>query len=379
MQQTLSEDVAYIEAQSQGLQVQTANQKILHAELKHLLDTIYISASELQLLKDASLSQTQSIMAVEATLSQLYTAMLMIDPQLRHIGSQPGGSDRTSVDASGIEVLGGSTLSSMRAVREKKDGYRREGREFIHRFRQYMSIKFRGVESEIISALEHRKKSSKPRELTRLEFRLREEPKAGLWLYSPLILFAREMEPQEWDYLIRMYESSAKKPYQDEIQDHLSAWKSITRKPWGEEDFLFTAQEKENENLVGRKLTMKRTKTVRGDGTNRISAGGKPQDGKVNAYEAFAGALSETAQLVLVEQNFVVEYFHLSSLQNSDFVEATATPPDGRKGGNPVEKMTFDPDRNMARKVLGMMEEIFSFWPTELQNFVDWVVEQENL
>lgn len=360
--------------------MQTANQKILHTELKSLLDTISISASELQVLKEASLSQTEGIKAIEDTLAQLFTAMLMIDPQLHHNGSRPDTTDGNSVDAGNVGGLGGSTLSSMHAVREKKDGYRREGREFVHRFKQYMSIKFRGSEVEIISELERRKRSSKPWEMTRLDFRLRDEPKAGLWIYSPLILFARETEPQEWDYLMRMYENTAKKPYQHEIQDHIASWKSITRKPWGEEDFLFTTmQEKETESIVGRKLTVKRTKTVRSDGTSRISTGGKPKDGKVNAYEAFAGALSETAQLITIEQNFVVGYFHLSSLENSDFLDAIATTPEARRGGNLMEKKSFDPDRKIAKRVFGMMEEVFSFWPAEIQSLVDWVVEQETL
>lgn len=359
--------------------MQTANQKILHTELKNLLDTISISTSELQFLKDASLSQAQGVKAVEVTLSQLYTAMLMIDPQLRHYGTRPNTLDRTSIDASGTSALGGSTLSSMRAVCDKQEGYRQEGRDFVQRFKQYMSIKFRGAEVEIMSVLEQRKRGSKPRDLMSLNYRLREGPKAGLWLYSPLILFAREMEPLEWDYLMRMYESSAKKAYQDEIQGHLSAWKAITKKPLGEEDLFFTTPEKETESLVGRKMTVKRSKTLRSDGTSRISTGGKPQDGKLNAHEAFGSTLNQMVQVVLVEQNFLVEYFHLSSLENFDFVDAIATPPEARKGGNPTAKKTFDPDRNMAKRVLGMMEEIFSFWPTELQNLVDWITEQETL
>lgn len=312
-------------------------------------------------------------------MSQLYTAMLMVDPQLRPHGTRPDSLDRTSLDAGGTIGLGGTTLSSMRAVRDRKEGYRQEGRDFVQRFKQYMSIKFRGTEVEILSALEQRKKGSKPRDLVSLDYRLREGPKAGLWFYSPLILFAREMEPLEWDYLMRMYESSAKKAYQDEIQDHLSAWKVLTKKPWGEEDLLFTMQEKENESLVGRKLTVKRSKTLRSDGTSRISTGGKPQDGKMNAHEAFAGTLNDMVQVILVEQNFLVEYFHLSSLENSDFIDAIGTPPEARKGGSATAKKTFDPDRNMASRVLGMMEEIFSFWPSELQGLVDWIIEQETL
>ncbi|KAF4952450.1 hypothetical protein F66182_18445, partial [Fusarium sp. NRRL 66182] len=41
---TLHDDVAFIEAQSQGLQVQTANQKLLQSELQNLLKTLSISA-----------------------------------------------------------------------------------------------------------------------------------------------------------------------------------------------------------------------------------------------------------------------------------------------------------------------------------------------
>ncbi len=344
-----------------------------------LLDTITISALDLQLLKDASLSEVQGLKAVEATLSQLYTAMLMIDPQLQHNGTRPGTSDRTSIDGSSTTGSGGSTLSSMRAVRDKKERYRREGREFLQTFKQHMSKTFHGVGLQVISVLEQRKKSSNTRELTHLDFRLRQGPKAGLWRYSPLVLFTREMETSDWDSLMRMYERSAKKPYQDEIRDHISAWKDITRKPSSEAEFLFATQEKEHEITVGRKLTVKRAKAVRPDGTSRLSTGGKPQDGKVNAYEAFAGALSEMARLILVEQNFLVEYFHLSSLDYSDFVDAITTPPEGRTGGNPTEKKTFDPDRNLAKRVLGIMEEIFSFWPTELLSLVEWVLEQETL
>ncbi|KAI9881770.1 MAG: hypothetical protein M1823_006519, partial [Watsoniomyces obsoletus] len=40
---TLHEDIEYIEAQSQGLQVQTANQKLLQGELEGLLTTLSIS------------------------------------------------------------------------------------------------------------------------------------------------------------------------------------------------------------------------------------------------------------------------------------------------------------------------------------------------
>lgn len=378
--QTLSEDVAYIEAQSQGLQVQTANQKLLQTELKNLLDTISISASQLKVLKDASLTKSRGIHDVESTLIQLYTAMLTIEPKLRHNDNRPVTADQASIRHASSTGHGGSELSSMQAVREKRELYRRESVEFILRFKQYMSVKFREIEAETLDALERARENKASLSNPKLDHRLHDEPKKDLWLYSPLMLFAREIEPSEWDELMHMYEGCAKRPYQDEFRDNVFAWKRITRKlAADEQDVLFTTQEKEAESLVGRKLTVKRSKTVRADGSSRISSGDKPNDGKVTAYEAFAGALSEMARLIFVEQNFIVGFFHASSLDTQDFTDAVAIDPEQRIGGDSIVKKPFDPDRNMAKKVLGVMEEIYSFWLTDVQGLVDWALKQDPL
>jgi len=380
MIQTLSEDVAYIEAQSQGLQVQTANQKLLQTELKNLLDTISISTSQLKVLKDASLTKSRGIHDVENTLVQIYTAMLTIDPKLRHDGTRPVTADQASLRRASSTGHNGSELSSMHAVREKREGYRRESVDFILRLKQYMSVKFRETEAETLDALERTRNHKASSSNTKLDHHLRDSPKKDLWLYSPLMLFAREIEPTEWDDLMHMYEGCAKRPYQDEFRDSVFAWKKITRKPAGDEqDVLFTTQEKEVESLVGRKRTVKRSKTVRADGSSRISSGDKPNDGKVTAHEAFAGALSEMARLIFVEQNFIVDLFHASSLDTQDFVDAVATDPEQRRGGGSIVKKPFDPDRNMAKKVLVVMEELYSFWPTDLQSLVDWALKQDAL
>lgn len=376
----MSEDVAYIEAQSQGLQVQTANQKLLQTELKNLLDTISISASQLKVLKDASLTKSRGIHDVEKTLVQLYTALLTIDPKVRHKDTRPVDADQASLHRASSTGHGGSELSSMHAVREKRESYRRDSVDFILRFKQYMSVKFRETEVETLDALERSRKHKVSSSNTKLDNHLRDGPKKDLWYYSPLMLFAREIEPSEWDDLMRMYEDCAKRPYQDEFRDNVSAWKRITRKQAGDEqDVLFTTQEKEVESLVGRKLTVKRSKTVRADGSSRVSSGDKPNDGKVTAYEAFAGALSEMARLIFVEQNFIVDLFHASSLDAQDFMDAVVTEPEQRRGGDSIVKKPFDPDRNMAKKVSGAMEEIYTFWPTDLQSLADWTVKQDAL
>lgn len=374
--QTLSEDVAYIEAQSQGLQVQTANQKLLQNELKTLLDTISISTADLSKLKNNSLITTREVQEVEYTLAQLYAAMLTIDPKLRHNDSKSTNVDQANLNRSSSTGHGGTELSSMHAVREKKETFRRESIDFIKRLKRHMSRMFQDVEQQTKDALESKRNNQILANSTKLDHHLRDTPKKDLWLYSPLILFAREMEQSEWEDLLHMYETRIKVHYQEEFGDNVSAWKRVTRKTLGDEqDVLFTTQEKENESLVGRKLTVKRSKTVRAG--DRISNGEKPKDGKVTAYEAFAGALTETARVIFVEQNFVVDLFHASSVDTQDYIDAHAVEPAQRGAGDLMVKKPYDPDRNMAKTVLGAMEEIYSFWPTELQNLADWTIKQD--
>ena len=304
--------------------------------------------------------------------------MLTIDPHLRQNNGRPTSSDQSSLHRKSSVAVAGTELSTMHAVREKKEGYRRESVDFIQRLKHYLGVQFGKFESETMDILE-KNRSSKLVNPTKLDDGLRVRPKKDLWMYSPLLLFAREIEPAEWEDLMRLYEASARRPYQEQFRDNILAWKRITRKPIGDEsEVLFTAQEKENESLVGRKLTVKRTKTVREDGSSRIS-GHRPEDGKVTAYEAFAAAITEEARIVFIEQNSIVDLFHASSLDNQDFIDAVATDPSGRQAGDLLTKKPFDPDRNLARKVLAMMEEIFAFWFADIQTMVDWAIKQDAL
>lgn len=302
--------------------------------------------------------------------------MLTIDPQLRHNGSKSITVDQADLRRRSSTGHGSTELSSMHAVREKKETFRRESIDFIQRLKRHMSKMFQDVEQHTKDALESNRSSNGIAKFTKLDHHLRDTPKNGLWLYSPLILFTREMELSEWEDLLRMYESRTKTHYQEEFMNNVSAWKRATRKPIGDEqDVLFTTQEKETESLVGRKLTVKRSKTVRAG--DRISSGDKPKDGKVTAYEAFAGALTEMARVIFVEQNFIVDFFHASSLDTQDFIDAHAIDPAQRGDGDLMVKKPFDSDREMAKTVSGVMEEIYSFWPTELQGLADWTIKQD--
>ncbi|KAL4963809.1 GTP-Rho binding exocyst subunit SEC3 [Aspergillus stella-maris] len=373
---TLRDDVAYIETQSQGLQVQTANQKLLHSELQTLLQTLSISAKELQPLKEASLSNPDGLRDAEKSLSTLYKAMLTIDPEIWH--------NKKRLDAAGshgtVGVYADTEIGQMRAIKDKKEEYRFHSSTFLQRLRQFMGVAYQVAEQKRADAA-----SRSRRDPMKLDGSARAYSRRDLWSYNALVLFAREVNGSEWQGLITLYEQQAKQSYQAEFRDNNMAWKKTARKMTGDEsELLFTHQDKEKEaegiTTAARKLTVRRGKTIRAATTGfRLSVGEK-QHGKLDPFEVFAGTLYETVQMISEEQNFIVRFFHLSSLSNTDFADIVASgSPDQRPLPDFTAKQSPDPDRGMARKVEQAMDELYSFWPMDMQNLVDWSIKSDPL
>lgn len=374
--QTLHDDVSYIETQSQGLQVQTANQKLLHSELQNLLKTLSISPTDLQPLKDASLSNPDKLSEVEYALSTLYKAMLMIDPDIWQ-------NKKRLVDAAGehssVGVYADTEIGQMRAIKEKKEEYRTEARMFLRRLGQFMSTGFKVAEHKRTEAA-----ANSPHDPMKLENGAQGYFRQELWMFNPLMLFAREVSAVDWQGLVKLYEQQAKPPYQQEFRENNMAWKKGARKPTGEEqELLFTHQDKEKESegitMAARKLTVRRGKTIRAAAGLKLSHSEK-QNGKLEPYEAFGGTLRETLNSMFEEQNFVVQFFHLSSLVNADFPDLVASStPEGRRCPDFSARQPHDPDRGMSKKVEQTMDELFSFWPNEMQSLVDWAITADPL
>ena len=53
--------------------------------------------------------------------------------------------------------------------------------------------------------------------------------------------------------------------------------------------------------------------------------------------------------------------------------------PDERRIPSFGSKQLHDPDRAMAKKVEQIMDELFAFWPTDMQNLVDWAIRADPL
>jgi exocyst complex component 1 len=343
--------------------------------LQNLLKTLSISTNDLRPLKEASLNGADGIHETEISLSILYKALLTIDSDIHHNKKRMADA---AGDSSSVGVYADTEIGQMRAIREKKDEYRAEARYFLQRLRQFMSVAFKASEQTRVNVA-----ASSTSSALKFDNTARNAARQDLWLYYALMLFSREVSSTEWAIIINMYEQDAKAPYQSELRNNAAVWKKAAKKSTGDEnELLFTHHEKEKESdgltNAARKLTVRRGKTVRAP--HAAKPVGERQQGRLEAFEVFAGTLHETIKMISEEQNFAVHFFHLSSLANVDFPDiVSASNPDDRQLPDFTLKQLHDPDRDFAKRVEQIMDGIFSFWATDIQNLVDWVLSMDQL
>jgi hypothetical protein len=371
--------------------VQAANQKLLQAELKSLLDTISISTEQLDSLREASLESPSGIDQIEKSLVLLFKAMLTIDPSLSLSGARQS-EDGGSLSSGKPSGFGNSEIGSMRVLQEKKDVYRNEAAMFLRRLRPFLQVKFAAAIDETRKALEREKGNSLARAAgkAKLDARNHDLAREILWKYSPLMLFSREVDRFEWEELVKLYETLCKPLYQDEFRDAVFSWKRIARKPTGEEsELLFTSQiDKQTDGIAttARKLTVKRSQTLAkslrspiGDNSSKPNVD-KTSDGRLQPYEVFTGIIEEMTPIMTTEQNFIVEFFHISSLEQLDFPESvSAAAPDNRRGADLRRPRVMEPNRDLAKLVVQSMEEVYTFFSGDMQGLVDWAIQGDPL
>ncbi|KAK5944478.1 GTP-Rho binding exocyst subunit [Knufia obscura] len=377
---TLAADIEYIEAQSQGLQVQTANQKLLQKELQGLLSTLRISNQDLQDLHYSSLDDPRGVASIEQALATLYRALITIDPNIRQNRQRREGQTNNA-DRSGVGVYADTELGQMRAVREKKDEYAEQSLTFIRRFCQHMNQRFKDLEQVRDDDSATRPVTSDSNSSLTTQRVARQE----LWLYNGMMLFVREVNSYEWKTLIKSYEMNIRGSYQEQFRQATMSSRREARKPSGEEqEALFTYQEKDKSDdsltsSAARKLTVKRGKTVKTAGV-KPSFSNNRQDGKPDAWEVFQTVLDSQAKTISEEQNFMVTFFHLSSQSNTDFAELVSSrAPEERRLPNLNQKIPFEPDKNISATITDSISAIYSFWLPDLQSTLEWVLTADQL
>lgn len=319
---------------------------------------------------------------LETSLVTLFKAMTKIDPSLG------GGSSGKAGDAA-LETEQTSALNSdygnMRIVREKKEMYLQESSIFMRRLLEFMS-------RQIDAAFAETKRSMEGALSKKVDASHHEAGRDLLWKYSPLMLYARDVDLENWNHLIQIYQDKGHPLYKGEFQTVVGLWRKNARKLTGEEaELLFSYQaEKKEEGVAStaRKLTVKRSQTLARalrsplgpDGQSRSGGDKAGADSRSLPYEVFAGVLHDLLPLVQMEQNFIIDFFHASTLEQVDFPDAvSASQPRDRRGGDLKRQRLMEPDRELARRVTRSMEVIFSFLEQELLRLMEWVIGQDPL
>ncbi|KAL7946627.1 exocyst complex, component Sec3 [Trichoderma barbatum] len=379
---TLSDDIAYIEAQGQGLQVQTANQKLLRKELESLLETCAITSNDLQALQQAPLESHRGLEEVELSLVTLFRAMMKIDPSLG--GDDTGKSMDASLDAD--HALGlNSNYGKMRIVQEKREMYLHESRHFMKRLLDFMTGQFTEAYVETKRALD----GALSKKIDPAHHSIGRDL---LWKYSPLMLYARDADLENWNRLMQTYQEKSSPVYKHEFQHVVALWRKNARKLTGDEaEVIFSSQvEKQQEGVAtaARKLTVKRSQTLAkalrsplADGSTKAHVERNSNTDTRNLpYEIFSGVLEDLLPLVEMEQNFIIDFFHATTLEQADFPETVAaSPPRDRRGGDLKRHRLMEPDRELARRVTRSMEAIFAFLEAELRRLMEWAIAQDPL
>lgn len=346
-----------------------------------MLETCAITANDLQALSVAPLESVEGVEDVETALVILYKAMHKIDPSMGNgdgIKTEDGSSDQDqTIDFNG-------DYAKMRIVQEKKQMYMQESTMFMQRLVQFMAREFALAYEEVRRALKgalHKK----------IDPHNHDSGRDLLWKYDPLMLYARDADLENWNRLIQEYQDASHPTYKMELRDALDSWKRNARKTTGEDALLFTTEhEKKEEGIAtaARKLTVKRSQTLarirsplgESKGEGKSAADPRVDSNRSSPYEVFASVLEDLLPLVEMEQNFIIDFFHATTLEQIDFPDAVAAiPPRSRRGNDLRRHRLMEPDRDLARRVTRSMEVIFPFLEKDLGNLVDWVLVQSPL
>lgn len=325
----------------------------------------------------APLETVNGVEEVETALVTLYKAMIKIDPSM-------GSADETKTgDGSSDQAIDfNGDYAKMRVVQEKRQMYMQESAMFMQRLVDFMAKQFNVANDEVRRALKgalHKKVDPQNHDIGR----------DMLWKYDPLMLYTRDADLEVWNRLIQIYQDAAHPTYKMEFRDALDSWKRNARKPTGEEALLFSSQEEKKEEglaTAARKLTVKRSQTLArirsplGEGPNKSANSSAVDLSRNSPYEIFANVLDDILPLVEMEQNFVIDFFHATTLEQIDFPDAvSAISPAARRGNDLRRHRLMEPDRDLARRVTRSMEVIFPFLEKDLSNMVDWVLVQSPL
>ncbi|AGO11784.1 AaceriADR012Cp [[Ashbya] aceris (nom. inval.)] len=250
---SISKDIEYVESQSNGLQVNCMNKKLLLKDLSGILDSVSLAESSLEELLTVSLVE-KNLDKVESLLVGLHKA----------IGAIKGGKKDEQSD-----------LGEIRALKDRRQAYERITDSFLKKLVSQMDAKFKKMQVC----------SSNLNELL-----------SGLLVFSSLPLFCKDVSEQTFNVLLDNWSADVCKLYKTRVASVMKYMQERYAKP---QQVLSTAGKDELLQLWD---TFRKTKTL------SFASCTKSDD-----LDTILKSLGAIEELCITYQNFVDRFFHMSS------------------------------------------------------------------
>ncbi|KAJ9110665.1 hypothetical protein QFC19_001494 [Naganishia cerealis] len=326
---SVSDDIAYIESQNRGLQVQTANQRALLSSIEQLMQIVQVNPDELRALTQESLETEKGISSLEQALSSLYKALL--------VGR--GGGD-------------------MAATIERTQEYETHNRQFCSRLTEYLFIMFKFQCEMALSAAASAVKNPNPTipEHTQLEDKLGK--------YCGLVLYMKEMDEERYQKLCANYFSAVADLHSKEVKGYLGALLGKLKrlnddeKHDGSFSIALAAQTQKSGAII-------RSKTMMDNLRRNDTKKERRNEGDMKA--------SQTSTLVTKEEAFVGDFLHTSdaSITFADYMDMEFY--FRRQASNQATQLS--PATVKLRR--SAMDLIFGFLDGELESWIEGALQKE--
>lgn len=194
-----AEDIAYIEGQNRGLQVQTSNQRVLLQEIEVMLSTVNVDSDAVRKLATADIESASDVPQLESAATTLYKSILQ---------TRPDAQSRTA----GTEIA---------AMTERLQQYESIANRFSSRLLQGVAGVFETEGNALLSDANALRQTSAPN--ATLPTHAGMEQAAGK--YCGLMLYMKETSPALFEQLAAAYLRIAAHCYQVELQRVFGAWR----------------------------------------------------------------------------------------------------------------------------------------------------------
>ncbi|GAA5862901.1 hypothetical protein JCM3774_006681 [Rhodotorula dairenensis] len=329
----MNDDIAHIESQNRGLQVQTSNQRALLDEIDKLMSTIHIPDGDMTALTQESLESQQGIERLERAAVSLYKALL---------------STRDT---------------DMAAASERVGEYHAKASQFAKRVFDFLTVMFKYQVDQVLNPKNPAEKAP-PGTLPR-----HDKMEDFLGRYCGLMLFIKETDQARYQQICSAYFSAMSELHRREIRDLMAHLRGQVRKATEEE---LEASFVPRESPTIRQQSMRRVGTI-ARAPLEVGRKEKDKDGKYHGSEVFSRAVKEIAPHVVREQGFIADFLNITSIDTSiTFADYMMLETFFRRGAS--THLAQQAQQGKLRDIKTALELVFGFLEGELKSWIDDVL-----